>query len=64
MYVRIEQIKDTDIVLIIDENDKYLGKMFFYDFVDCIVETKEELEEDEYLFFYVEKETLDKFLIK
>lgn len=63
MLVRIEQVRNTDTVLVIDEVSKYLGQMYFSDFSECIV-NKDPMVEDDYLFWYVEKEQINKFLKK
>jgi hypothetical protein len=62
MIVRIEQIRNTDIVLVIDEVSKYIGKMHFADFAECILPDTEPIEEDEYLFWRVDKNMLNKKL--
>ena len=61
MLVRIEQIRGTDTVLIIDEIGRYLGQMYFADFSDCIIENLDPVEEDDYLFWQVDKNELNKF---
>jgi hypothetical protein len=55
MLVRIEEIKNSDIVLVIDEVGKYQGKMYFADFAECINQDVEPLEEDDYIFWSVDK---------
>lgn len=62
MVVRLEEVRNSDTILVIDENNKYLGTMFYSDFADCIDSTKNEFEEDEYLYWFVDKEILNKTL--
>ena len=62
MIVRVEEVRNTDTVLVVDELSRYLGKMFFSDFADCIVKDSEPIEEDNYLFWHVNKEQIKKYL--
>ena len=63
MLIRYEKTTEHDIVLVIDEVDKFLGKIDLFDLVDCIDREKEPLNEDEYLYWFVDKEKLNLFLI-
>lgn len=62
MLVRFEEIKDSDIVLVVDELGKYLGKTRIDMLYDCIIDDKEPIEEDEYTFWFVNKDELNKIL--
>ncbi len=54
MLVRIETIKDSERVLIVDELGKFLGEMEDIEFfVECISTHREPIEEDGYVFYYV-----------
>lgn len=65
MIVRVENIKNSDILLVIDELGRYIGTVTGEDFfTDCIIKDKEEFEEDDYLFFHVDKKCLSKYLKK
>lgn len=65
MFVRIETVKDTDVILVVNEDSRYLGKMMYSDFIDCLVGDKNDyFEEDDYLYFCVNKEIINKFLTK
>jgi hypothetical protein len=61
MYIRLEEVRGTDMVLVIDEIGRYLGKCFFADIVDIMVD-EEPLEELEYTYFKVSKPQLEKIL--
>ena len=62
MFVRIEEQKDHT-VLIIDEIDRYLGRMYFDEFVNLINDSKEPMEEKGYLYYVVDKNELNKRII-
>ena len=63
MYIRFEKIpRKGEIVSVIDETNKYLGKMLMVDFVDCIDKDKDTFEEDNYLYFFADKKELEKRL--
>ena len=54
MLVRIETIKDSERVLLVDELGKFLGEMEDIEFfVECILTHREPIEEDGYVFYYV-----------
>lgn len=62
MIVRIEPVYKTDNVLVIDENDKFIGEVHYSDFVDCL-QDEDGFEEDGYLYFTVSKPILLKILL-
>jgi hypothetical protein len=62
MIVRIEEIRGTDTVLVVDEVGKYLGKCFYADFAECVLEDEEPFNEDDEVYWYVESDMLNKFL--
>jgi len=57
MIVRYEKSSDTSI-LIINECNKYLGEIEIIDFAECM-EDKDSFEEDEYNWFFVNKEKIN-----
>ncbi len=59
MLVRYEEIRNTDDILVIDECNRYLGECFLFDFVDAIDRDRDPIEENEYLYFFVDKEKLN-----
>ncbi len=61
MLVRIEEC-ENHMVLITDELEHYLGMMCFSEFVDLIDDSKEPLEENDYLYYSVDKIELNKKL--
>lgn len=61
MYIRIEEVKNTDTVLIIDEIDRFLGKCFFADLVEIMTD-EEPMIENEYTYWCVSKIRLEKIL--
>lgn len=63
MYVRFEECKDHTAILI-DELEKYLGKLMLDEFVDLIDQNKEPLEEGGYVYWYVDKKELLKRIKK
>jgi hypothetical protein len=64
MIIRVENIKDSDVVLVVSELDKYIGKMYFYEFVECLDDTREPIEEDEHTWWFVDKVKINKLLKK
>jgi hypothetical protein len=54
MIVRLEKTKNKELSLVIDENSKYLGKIYDEDFIHCM-EDRDPFEEDDYLWFFVNK---------
>jgi hypothetical protein len=64
MVVRIESIKGTETVLIIEETGKYLGQMESINFfVECL-DDRDPFEEDKYLWYFVDKKCLTENLKK
>ena len=59
MIVRFEEVRNTDTILIIDELSRYIGTMYFSDFSECIIDKTEPFEEDNYLFWHVNKDILN-----
>jgi hypothetical protein len=62
MIVRIEEIRGTDTVLVVDEVGKYLGKCFYADFGECLARDEEPFGEDDEVYWYVDGVMLNKFL--
>ena len=62
MFVRIENTKDNDVYLVVNELDRYLGRVDGFNFAECIVNNKTYVCENDFLWWYVEKECLDKYL--
>ena len=62
MVVRFEEVRNTDTILIIDELSRYMGKMYLSDFPECVIDKTEPFEEDNYLFWHVDKNIINKFL--
>lgn len=62
MIVRIEEVRGTDTVLVVDEVGKYLGRCFYSDFSECVAEDAEPFEEDCEIYWYVDGNMLNKFL--
>lgn len=64
MVVRLEKIRKSQAVLVIDENSKYIGQIDNIDFfIDCI-EDRDPFEEDGYTWYFVNKECLLKLTNK
>ncbi len=64
MYIRTEKTK-TEVVLVIDEIGRYLGSASEEElFIECINIDLEPLIEDDYIFFFVDKDCLTKVLKK
>lgn len=59
MYIRYEFIKDTDRVLILDELERYLGETNISSILDLIDDDKEDLVENDYLYYFVDKQQLN-----
>lgn len=57
MIVRLEKIRKTNSSLVIDEVGRLLGKIREDLFIDCM-ENKDILIEDDYTYFYVNKNIL------
>ena len=65
MLVRLESIKKSRHVLVIDELGKYLGSVEELDFfLECANVHLEPIEEDGYIFFHVDKDCLKLILNK
>lgn len=62
MIVRYENSKN-DYLLIIDENEKFIGEIDSDDFIDAMLE-RDSFEEFEYQWFYVDKDKLESKIIK
>lgn len=62
MLVKLEKTKDWREVLVADELDKFLGLISLGVFHKYCLEKKETLEIDEYIFYYVSKERLIRYL--
>jgi hypothetical protein len=64
MYIRTEKTK-TEVVLVIDEIGRYLGSASEEElFIECINIDLEPLIEDDYIFFFVDKDCLMNLLKK
>ncbi len=64
MDIRTEKTK-TEVVLVIDEIGRYLGSASEEElFIECINIDLEPLIEDDYIFFFVDKDCLTKVLKK
>ena len=59
MYVRTENPTDKNILLCIDEIDRYLGQISLDSFIDCMDGDKEPLIENEFEYYFVDKEKLN-----
>lgn len=59
MYIRYSDTKNEDVVLVIDELERYLGQVRLFDLLDIINKDKEPIEDDEYLYWFVEKDQLN-----
>jgi GT2 family glycosyltransferase len=64
MFIRFEEVRGTDSVLVISETDKFLGEMLIVDLIDCVDKDKDILEEDNYVYWSVDKNKLNEFLKK
>lgn len=62
MLVRFEEIKDSNVVLIVDENQKYLGKLYNDTFFSCILDNKEPIDENDFTYWFVDKKLINKYL--
>ena len=62
MIVRIEEVRDSDVVLVIDKPNKYMGRMFYSDFASCVDSSKEEIVENDFIYWYVDKKLINKYL--
>lgn len=57
MYCRYEEI-ENDRVLVIDEIERVLGKCSLYEFIDCVDDSKDCFEDNEYNYFYMYRKKL------
>lgn len=63
MYIRIEKIKNSSMVLVIDEIGVYKGEVDEDNlFMECIDIDLEPLIEDDYIYYLVDKNCLMKLL--
>jgi len=63
MLVRLESVKNSEQVLVIDEIGRFLGEINEVEFfLDCILDDEDILEEDDYVYYKVDKECLNKLL--
>lgn len=59
MIVRIEKVRNSEVVLIIDELGRYVGSVEnLEDFLGCTRLNREPFCEDDYTYFYVMEECL------
>lgn len=58
MYIRWENTNEEEVVLVIDEIGKFLGKVDLFMLVDIIDDHKDTIEEDDDVYFFVEKDKL------
>jgi hypothetical protein len=64
MYIRLERLRKTESVLLIDEIGRYKGQVDELElFMECIREDIPALEEDGYVYHFVDKECLDKIIV-
>ena len=65
MYTRIERIKNSESVLLVDEIGRYRGQVDELElFMECIREDIPALEEDGYVYHFVDKRCLSELLKK
>ena len=63
MYLRVEQIQKSKQIILVDEVGKYLGTLKNIEqFLECVDLDKEPLEEDGYVFYFVEDNCVFNFL--
>lgn len=63
MYIRLESIKNSSMVLVIDEIGVYKGEVDEEElFMECINIDLEPLIEDDYIYYLVDKNCLNKLL--
>lgn len=59
MLVRLESIKNSEQVLVIDEIGRFLGEIDSVEFfLSCVLDGEDILEEDDYIYYVVDKECL------
>lgn len=60
MIVRLENVRNSNQVLVIDELNRYIGYIEELDFfLDCTKVQLEPFEEDGYIYFHVDKNCLN-----
>jgi hypothetical protein len=65
MYIKIERIRNSESVLLIDEIGRYKGQVDELElFMECIREDIPALEEDGYVYHFVDKRCLAELLKK
>ena len=65
MLIRMETIRNSNEVLVIDELGKYIGALENeHVFYNCINTDLEPLEEDGYVFYHTNKNELNQLLLK
>lgn len=63
MLVRVESVKNSDVILIINELGKFIGQTNEIEFfISCTLKDKDPIEEDGYTFYFVNKECLTKLI--
>jgi hypothetical protein len=60
MLVRVEKIKDTQYVLVVDEVDRFIGEIYYPLFKKSCLLKDETVEIDDYEFYFADKEKLIK----
>ena len=64
MFVRLEKLQKSNSVLIIDEVGKFIGEIDETEFIlNCMSTTVEPIKEDDYVYVFVDKECLKKYLL-
>lgn len=61
MIIRVQNTKNRNVYLIIDEIERVVGEILDFDFPECLLE-KESFEENGYTWFYADKNCLKKYL--
>lgn len=64
MLVRLENTKDTNFILVVDELDNYKGIIHIGTFFKHCLEKQETLEIDDYTYYWVIKEKINKYCKK
>jgi len=64
MLVRLENTKDPNFLLVFDELDEYKGIIHLGAFFKYCLEKEETLEIDEYTYYWVIKEKINKYCKK
>ena len=63
MYIKIEKIQKSSQIILVDEVGKYLGMLENIEqFLECVDLDREPLEEDGYVFYFVEDNCVFNFL--